>query len=69
MTASASLTVYATIHLKMIEIDRRFEAVVARHPMRKEPFFMMRVGFARDSAKRQRDDVGYDLNRINNFKD
>lgn len=44
------LSGYAIGHLRMVEIDRRFNAVIARHPMRDSWPMKHRVNLARIEA-------------------
>lgn len=49
-----SLTSYAIGHLRMIEIEKKFEKVIARHPKREKYDVNWRINKARDSAMIQR---------------
>lgn len=49
-----SLTSYAIGHLRMIEIEKKFEKVIAHHPKRKSYDVHWNINKARDSAMIQR---------------
>ena len=56
------LTSYAIGHLTMIEIEHRFNKVIARHPKRHSLSMNWRINMAKDSALIQRFDFQDYLN-------
>ena len=55
------MTDYAKAHLVLIDIDRRFEAVIANHPKRKTFEMRVRLITARSEAQRQRNNIEFNL--------
>lgn len=57
-----NLTSYAIGHLAMIEIEHRFNKVIARHPKHRSENMNWRINMAKDSALIQRFDFQDYLN-------
>ena len=55
------ITDYAKAHLVLIDIDRRFEALIAHHPKRKTFQMKVRLITARSEAQRQRNNIEFNL--------
>ena len=50
-----TLTAYAKGHVRMVEIDKRFNAVMDRHPKRKDALMKVRRRVANNDGKWQRE--------------
>ena len=55
------ITDYAKAHLMLIDIDRRFEALIANHPKRKTFEMRVRLITARSEARCQRNNIEFSL--------
>lgn len=59
------LTDYAKSHMRLVEIDRRFEAVIQRHPKKDTERMKWRIDAARMTGIYQRSSFASDLMMFN----
>lgn len=64
MNARTRLSQYAQSHMVLINIDRRFETVIARHPKRDTPNMRWRIQHARMQGLHERNEFPFLLDRF-----